>query len=108
MTDPDAPIEFTMPPGSVVITPSQMYAELRIMGGKVDNLIAVIDPALSTIREDIGDVRNVIREEVKSSRLVHDDHETRLRSIERWRWAAAGAVTGAGAALAQLIRVIST
>lgn len=96
MTLPETPMEVTMPPGSVVITPAQMYAEVRVMGQKLDHLVAVVDPAFSTIRDDITQVRSTI-----------DDHESRLRSMDKRLWAAAVIAAGSGAGIAQLIPLLS-
>lgn len=73
-----------MPAGSVVITPTQMYGEIRDMKEQVQHLITVVDPALTDIRSDVA------------------DHESRIRSVERRLWIAAGIAAGAGAGLAQL------
>lgn len=73
-----------MPAGSVVITPTQMYGEIRDMKEQVQHLVNVVDPALTDIRSDIG------------------DHERRLRSLEIKVWIAAGIATGAGAGLSKL------
>jgi hypothetical protein len=87
MTAPDlgpSPI----PEGSVIITPSQMYAEIRAMHASVEKLANTVDPALSDIRSDVR------------------DHETRIRGIERRMWQVAGAVAliaGGGAAAATKI-----
>ena len=46
-----------VPAGSVIITPNQMYVEMREMKTEIQHLAGVIDPALTTIREDISDVK---------------------------------------------------
>ena len=85
-----------MPPGSVIITPAQMYSEIRIMSEKVDKLATVVDPALSTIREDLGGVR-----------IVQADHESRLRAIDRRLWLAAVVAAASGAGIAQLVPLLA-
>jgi len=87
--------ESTMPPGSVIITPSQMYAEIRVMSGKVDHLASVIDPALSNLREDVAAVRT-----------VQTDHESRLRSLDKRMWIAAILAAASGAGISQLLPFI--
>lgn len=57
-----------LPPGSAVITPNQMYAELHEVGRKVDRLVAVVDPALAELRTEV------------------DDLNKRLRILEHWRF----------------------
>lgn len=89
-------IDPSMPPGSVIITPAQMYVEIRAMGTKLDHLSSVIDPALSTIRDDVAEVVVDVA-----------DHETRIRAIERWRWLIAGAATAGGAVLAQVAPLLT-
>jgi hypothetical protein len=85
-----------MPPGSVVITPAQMYAEIRTMAEKVDHLAAVVDPALSTIRDDVSEIRDDL-----------GDHETRIRSIERRVWVFAGTAMAGGAGIAQAASLLN-
>lgn len=68
-----------IPDGSVVITPTEMYAEIRTMHDEVRGVAAMLDPAISEIRTDITD----IREDQK-------DAELRLRGLEKFRWMAAG------------------
>lgn len=74
-------------PGSVVITPTQMYDEMRAISKSVDHLAAIIDPALAEVRQDVADNRA----EIKA-------HDVRLRGIEGRLWFAAGfaSVLGAG------------
>jgi len=87
-----------MPAGSVVITPTDMYAEIRTMGRQIDHLADVLDPAITDIREDIRDVRTVAA-----------DHEGRIRTIEQqmWRWVGMAAVCAlvVSAAVAYIVSV---
>jgi len=83
-----------VPPGSAIITPNQMLAELHEVGKKVDHLVSVVDPALAELRKDLGETD-------KRATLL----EARVRVIENWRWfvlgaaAVVGTVTGYGASL---------
>lgn len=86
----------TMPPGSVIITPGQMYAEIRDMAVKVDKLTAIIDPALTTIREDVAEVVADVA-----------DHESRIRAVERRLWVAAGIAAAAGTGLSQILPALA-
>ncbi len=61
------------PEGSVVITPMMQYLELVRLAKAVDKLTENLDPALADIRNKI------------------DDHEDRIRGMERRIWAAMGA-----------------
>lgn len=78
-----------MPPGSVIVTPGDMYTEIRDMGKKLDRLTTVIDPALTTIREDVA------------------DHESRLRSVEKRIWLMAGGAVAGGAGIAQVLPLLN-
>lgn len=56
-----------IPDGSVVITPAQMYTEIRETRSAVDRLTNTIDPALSEVRRDLVDlVQRVAASEVTS------------------------------------------
>lgn len=77
-----------MPAGSVVITPTQMYGEIRDMKEQVQHLVNVVDPALTDIRSDVS------------------DHEGRIRGLERKVWIAAGLAAGAGAGLGKLATIL--
>jgi hypothetical protein len=63
----------TMPQGSVVITPADMYAEIRATYDEVKRLGTVLEPSLRDL----------------SGRV--EDHETRIRGLERRLWTALGA-----------------
>lgn len=39
---------------------------------------------------------------------LHDDHEVRLRSVEKWRWISTGLGTAGGAGLATIIEKFLT
>lgn len=95
-------LEGPMPAGSVVITPTQMYAEMRRMGEKLDHLASVLDPALTTIRQDMATTaaQGLLRD--GEIRQVQNDHESRLRSLDKRIWVAAVLAASTGAGLAQL------
>jgi len=61
------------PEGSVIITPMMQYLEMQRLAKAVDKLTENLDPALTDIRSKI------------------DDHEDRIRGMERRIWAAMGA-----------------
>lgn len=81
----------TIPDGSVVITPTEMYREMlathqavRDVSGKLDGALDAHARRLDGIDKDVA------------------DHETRLRGLERRVWMAVGvstAVSGGAAAL---------
>ena len=95
-----------MPPGSVIITPTQMYAEIRVMSGKVDHLASILDPALSTIRGDLADSIATRKAEFVAVRVVQADHEFRLRSLDKRVWIAAVIAAASGAGISQLMPLI--
>lgn len=63
-----------IPDGSVVVTPTDMYREIRDMHDELRALNSSINPALQELRADVS------------------DHESRIRTLERRVWQAAGAV----------------
>lgn len=98
MTDQTGPLAIAaMPPGSVIITPTQMYAEIRAMAGKVDHLASILDPTLTDIRTDIADVVTDVA-----------DHESRIRSLDRRLWIAAVVSASAGAGIAQILPLLGS
>lgn len=86
----------TIPEGSVVITPTEMYREMVDTHRAVQNISTKLDGALS----DNGRRLDGIDKD-----LV--DHETRLRGLERRVWMAVGVSTavsgGAAALISQLV-----
>jgi hypothetical protein len=81
-------------PGSAVFGPNQMFAMIQAVGTKVDHLASILDPALTTVREEISDVRKDV-----------DDHESRLRSLDKRIWIAAVLAAGSGAGITQLLSI---
>ncbi len=80
-----------VPPGSVVITTTQMYDELRA----VHHIVTDTRSALDRIVDSVSDTRADVT-----------DHETRIRALERSRWAIGGAAAALGAALSQVIQAL--
>ena len=62
-----------IPDGSVVVTPTDMYREIRDMHDELRALNSSINPALQEIRGDV------------------EDHETRIRTLEKFSWKQIGA-----------------
>lgn len=75
MSDMGFPAASTIPAGSVVITPVQMYEEMRKTHEAVERIEAKLDPAMARM----------------------DDHEQRLRLLERFQWKATGIALSVGA-----------
>lgn len=82
-------MEVPIPAGSVIITPAQMYDEIKATRAEVQQLSTLLNPAITKIQADVA------------------DHEHRLRSLERKVVAASGgaAVLGGGltAVISQLL-----
>lgn len=78
----------TAPPGSAIVTPNDMLSEIRALRRAVDVLTTKVDPALADVRHDV------------------DDHETRIRAVERRVWIAAGTALAGGAGLSQAISAL--
>jgi len=81
------------PDQGVVVTPAQMYQELRALSDGVTRVEAKLDGIAQGLHDLGKDVA---------------DHETRLRSLERARWplptvAALAGVVGAGTGLFSLL-----
>jgi hypothetical protein len=78
-----------IPPGSVLITPQQMYAQIGELTTAVRELKSAVDPAMVEVRHDLT------------------DHESRLRQLEARKYvpptALAWAIGVALTALAVLI-----
>ncbi|HEV2784703.1 MAG TPA: hypothetical protein VGX25_35410 [Actinophytocola sp.] len=72
-----------VPPGSVVITPTELYKEMQGIDSKVDD----------------------IRADLKAVLPMVPDHETRIRALEKRMWVMAGAATVLGGGLGKLISV---
>lgn len=72
-----------IPEGSVIITPTEMYSEMRSIGQKIDHLSAVMDPAVTELRGDISELK-----------AEQSTQRERLSSLDR-RVYAIGAVAAA-------------
>lgn len=79
--DEDNGATIHIPEGSVIVTPSQMYDEIRSANSKIDHLTDVLDPALDNIREDLADIKR-----------KQDEHDIRIAEGENWRSRAKGAL----------------
>ena len=82
--------EATIPDGSVVITPTQQYSKLEAVEKGLDALTAAVTSLTATVTT-----------QATSERKTLDDHETRLRAVERRMWMATGvaAFLGSGGAV---------
>lgn len=85
-----------IPQGSVVITPTEMYREIQDVGKKVDHLTDVLDPAITSVREDIV--------EIKAEQVVQRQH---LGALDRRVTAMTAVATVVGAAAGWLLPMIT-
>ena len=85
-----------IPHGSVVITPYQMYEEMRGVRDEVKHLASILDPALAEVRAD-----------VRENKAELKAHDTRLRHVEQRLWFAAGAAAAVGGVGGWLASVIT-
>jgi hypothetical protein len=69
MTAPEMP--FQLPPGSAVVSPEEMYREIRA----THDTVTRIELSLQLVPAELK------------------DHEARLRTLERWTWRATGIAT---------------
>lgn len=84
-----------IPDGSVVITPNQQYAELQALRLSVTESMGSLTAAVTALTENVS-------KQAGDERRTLDDHETRIRSVERKVWMAAGfaaAIGGVGGGL---------
>ena len=87
----------TIPEGSVVITPMEMYREMVDTHRAVQSISTKLDTALSDNSRRLDSVDKDLT-----------DHETRLRSLERRVWMAVGVSTAVSGGAAALISQIMT
>lgn len=64
------------------------------------------EPAEITLRE-VYDIVQELKFELAHIPRIADDHEKRIRNLERLTWSLSGIATILGAALSQLITVLS-
>lgn len=73
-----------IPPGSVIITPTELYSEVKAIG------------------TDVSGMRGDLREISKAL----PDHEGRIRALERRMWWATGLAAGAAAGATRLLQAL--
>ena len=88
-------MSFDVPNGSVVVTPEMMYVTLNEVVQKVNHIETLLNPALDIIREDA----KLAKAEVKETL---DDHETRIRAVEKMSWK----VLGASSVVSTLLAIV--
>jgi hypothetical protein len=81
-----------VPDGSVIITPAQMYTELREMRTAVERLTSTVDPALQDVRSDVTALQLESQRNGNRVTIV----ETQLKAA----WAVLALLIGALAAVA--------
>ncbi|TCO64959.1 hypothetical protein [Actinocrispum wychmicini] len=73
-----------IPPGSVVITPTELYAEVKGIG-----------TAVAEIKGDVQELRKAL-----------PDHESRIRALERRMWWATGVAATFAAGITELVQLL--
>lgn len=79
MTGPGSEI----PPGSVVITPQDMWDAIGRIEKTTEDIRATIAPQVGDLRSDHDDLKRELS-------AVQKDHETRIRAVEKANWKQAG------------------
>lgn len=64
-----------IPPGSVYITPKQMWEEIVAVRASVDKLTTLVDPSLRNLRGDISDLQK-----------QHDGLAVKVEALEKQAW----------------------
>jgi hypothetical protein len=85
-----------IPHGSVVVTPTEMYHELRNVGDELKRLVAVVDPAIAEVRIDLAENKAATaaaRAELWAEVRALD---SRLHGVQARLWFAAGAAMALG------------
>ncbi|MFD9706217.1 hypothetical protein [Lentzea sp. NPDC059081] len=93
-----------IPPGSVVITPAELYAEVKATHLSVTEMRGDVRE-LTKIIPDHEERLRALEQREDSAELATDvqDHETRLRSVERARWLIAGFAAGGGGVIGSVV-----
>lgn len=86
-----------VPPGSVVITPAELYAEVKA----THNSVTEMRGEVRKLTEVIPDHENRLR--ALEQREENADIEERLRSLERARWLVAGFAAGGGGLIGSIL-----
>lgn len=74
------------PDGSVIITPNEMFRELRDTHDEVKALGSQIGALTQNVSHRVDELERAVAR-----------NQGRLEALERWRWMLAGAATAAGA-----------
>lgn len=84
-----------IPDGSVIITPNELFSELRATHDEV-----------KAVSQQMASLTDTVGTKIATLERSSEDHEKRLRELEKriYRWAGAAAVVGVlgGSALARL------
>ncbi len=93
-----------IPPGSAVITPNEMLAEIRQIHAELREMRAPIDKLADIVPDHEARIRK-LEEHADGGEVATDvaDHETRIRGLERARWLIAGFAAGGGGAVGAIV-----
>lgn len=83
-----------IPPGSVVITPQDMWDSVKNIETVVTEIRSTLAPQVADLRADHEELRRAVEtQRVEAEKQLEDvkkDHEARLRVVERANWKLAG------------------
>lgn len=96
----------SLPEGSVIITPNEMYKEMQEIGRKVDHLTSVVDPSLLHIQAAIADNKNSIAVIKAEREVAVAGLDLRITALEHWRWFVLGVAAIVAALIPTLITMI--
>jgi hypothetical protein len=102
-----------IPEGSVIITPVEVYREMQNMSHAIQGISTKLDVALTDNNRRVETLEKDSAAQDQQLRRLNDtpqrieDHEGRIRGLERWKWGVGGTVTlvssGAAALVAKLV-----
>jgi hypothetical protein len=85
-----------IPHGSVVVTPTEMYHELRNVSDELKRLVAVVDPAIAEVRVDVAENKATIAAARAELWAEVRSLDRRLHGVQGRLWFAAGAAVALG------------
>jgi len=94
-------------PGSIVITPSDMYKEMQEVARQVARLTTIVDPALQQLRDEIHAIRAEKAVEHAKQDSEHERTAGRVSRLENWRWFLIGVATVWGPTGGYLLTVLT-
>ena len=93
-----------VPPGSAIVTPAQMYDEIKAIHQGVIEIRGELREVTRVVPDHEERLRALEQRE-DSAEVVNDvqDHETRIRGIERALWLVAGFAASGGGVVGSIV-----